>query len=94
VLEAAGCEERTENTHKVQGLLATIHIRKNFFQLMALQALGMLERAHHIFLERLPQLVFLRIGPPSAILEEELVAGDGVIYAFPILDFLPCAIGK
>jgi hypothetical protein len=59
VLEAAGKERG--NTHKVQGLLASVYIRKNFFQLMAFQALSMLERAHHVLLERLPQLVFLRI---------------------------------
>ena len=50
VLEAAG-KERGENTHKVQGLLATIHVGKNFFELMAFQALRMLECAHHILLE-------------------------------------------
>lgn len=83
-----------ETTHKVQGLLATIHIRKNFFQLMAFQAVGMLEGTHDVLLERLLQLVFLRVGPPAAVLEEELVASDWVIYAFPILDFLSWPIGE
>jgi hypothetical protein len=86
--------EKCGDTHKVQGLLAAIHVRKNFFQFMAFQALGMLERAHDVLLERLFQLVFLRIGPPAAVLEEELVARDGVIYALPVFDFLPCAVGK
>lgn len=82
------------DTHKVQGLLATVHIRKNFFQLMAFQALGVPERTHDILLERLPQLVFLRIGPPTTVLEEELVTSDGIIYTLTIFDLLPWAVGK
>jgi hypothetical protein len=82
------------NTHKVQGLLATIHIRKYLFQLMAFQALGMLESAHDILLQRLFQLVFLRIGPPPAVLEEEPITRNGVVNALTIFDFLPLTVGK
>lgn len=92
--EAAAGKGRGKTTHKVQGLLATIHIGKNFFQLMAFQAVGMLEGTHDILLERLLQLVFLRVGPPAAVLEEELVASDRVVYALPILDFLSRPIGE
>jgi hypothetical protein len=94
VLEARGGRERTKNTHKVQGLLATVHIRKYFFQLMAFHVLRMLKRPHDILLERLLQLFFLPIGPPPAVLEEEPVTGDGVINALTIFDFLPWAVGK
>ena len=61
---------------------------------MAFQAVGMLEGTHDVLLERLLQLVFLRVGPPAAVLEEELVASDWVIYALPILDFLSWPIGE
>jgi hypothetical protein len=94
VLEAPGGRERTRNTHKVQGLFATVHIRKYFFQFMAFQALGMLESPHDILLEQLLQLFFLRIGPPPAVLEEEPVTSNGVIDPLPIFDLLPWAVGK
>jgi hypothetical protein len=61
---------------------------------MAFQALGMLERAHHVLLERFLQFVFLPIGPPAAVLQEELETRDGVVYALPIFDFLSWAVGK
>jgi len=61
---------------------------------MAFQALGMPEGTHDVLLERLLQLVFLRVGPPAAVLEEELEASDRVIYALPILDFLSWPIGE
>lgn len=85
---------RTRNTHKVQGLLAAVHIRKYLFQLMTFQALGMLESPHDILLERLLQLVFFRIRPPPAVLEEEPVTSNGVIDALTIFDLLPSAVGK
>ena len=54
----------------------------------------MLESAHDVLLERLLQLLFLRIGPPPAVLEEEPVAGNGVIDALAIFDLLPWAVGE
>jgi hypothetical protein len=92
--EGVGGWGRTRNTHKVQGLLATIHIRKYFFQLMAFQTLGMLESAHEILLEPVFQLDFLCIRPPPADLEEEPITRNGVINALPIFDLLPLTVGK
>jgi hypothetical protein len=61
---------------------------------MAFQAFGMLESAHDVLLERLFQLVFLRLRPPPAILEEESVASDGIVDALTVFDLLPWAVGK
>ena len=61
---------------------------------MTFQALGMLESPHDILLERLLQLVFFRIRPPPAVLEEESVTSNGVIDTFTIFDLLSCAVGK
>ncbi len=85
---------RTRNTHKVQGLLAAIHIGKYFFQLMTFQALSMLESAHDILLERVFQLVFLCIGPPPTVLEEEPITRNRVINTLTIFDLLPLTVGK
>ena len=52
----------------------------------------MLESAHDVLLERLLQLLFLRIGPPPLVLEEEPVAGNRVIDALAIFDLLPWAV--
>jgi len=82
------------NTHKVQGLLSTVHIGKSFFQLMTFQALSMLERAHHVLLERLLQFVFLRIRPPPALLEEEPVPRNWIIDALTIFNLLTWAVRK
>ena len=61
---------------------------------MTFQALGMLESAHDVFLEPVFQLVFLCTGPPPAVLEEEPITRNGVIYALTIFDLLPLAVGK
>jgi len=89
-----GRSGRTRNTHKVHGFLAAIHIGKYFFQLMTFQALGMLESAHDILFQPVFQLGFLRIGPPPAVLEKELITRNGVINPFTILDLLPLTVGK
>jgi hypothetical protein len=83
-----------KDTHEIQGLLATVHIGKDFFQFMTFQALGIFEGTHDIFLQRLFQLVFIRVGPPPAVLEKEPVPGYRVIDALTIFDVLSCAIGK
>ena len=61
---------------------------------MTFQALGMPEGTHDVLLERLLQFVFLRVGPPAAVLEEELETSDRVINALPILNFLSWTIGE
>jgi hypothetical protein len=61
---------------------------------MTFQALRMLESAHDILLEPIFQLDFLRIGPPSAVLEEEPITRNGVINALTIFDLLPLTVGK
>lgn len=83
-----------KDTHEVQGLLATVHIRKDLFQLMPFQALRSFEGTHDILLQRIFQLVFVRVGPPPAVIEKEPVPGDRVVDALTIFDLLPCAIGK
>jgi hypothetical protein len=81
-------------THKIQGLLAAVYVRKNFSKFVPFQALCMLESTHDILLERLFELTLLRVGPPPTVFKEELIPCDGIIDALTIFNFLPCTVGK